>query len=126
MTGCRDSFENILYHLLENVAYYVDRGEASTVVCVIDAKRRTFSISNDGPPVRPVDVPYIFDLGYSRKDGLGLGLTYCKKMLEGMRAGIRLISKPKDKWVIFKIYFPFSYDGRRLDDDVSRQNNIQL
>ena len=124
--GCRDAFENIFYHLLENATYYIDRGEASAVVCVIDAKRRTFSISNDGPAVRPVDVPYIFDLGYSQKDGLGLGLTYCKKMLEGMRAGIRLISKPKDKWVIFKIYFPFSYDGRRLDDDVSCQNDVQL
>mgnify|MGYP001432032672 CR=1 FL=1 len=124
--GNRDVFENILYHLLENAFYYLERGEANKVVCSLDAKKRIFTISNDGPPVKPANVPYIFDLGYTTKGDLGLGLTYCKKMLEGMRAGIRLTSKPQDKWVTFKIYFPFSYDGRKLNDDVTRQNEVQL
>ncbi|HCR36952.1 MAG TPA: hypothetical protein DIU37_02260, partial [Opitutae bacterium] len=124
--GNRDVFENILYHLVDNAVYYLERGQATQVVCLIDAENRTFSISNNGPAVKPADVPFVFDLGYTTKDSLGLGLAYCKKMLEGMRGGIRLISKPNDSWVAFKIYFPFSYDGRKLDDDVRCQNDVQL
>ncbi len=124
--GNRDVFENILYHLLDNATYYLGKGKATQVTCTIDAEHRIFSISNDGPIVKPIDVPYIFDLGYTTKSSLGLGLAYCKKMLEGMRAGIRLTSKPRDKWVTFKIYFPFSYDGRKLDDDISHQNEVHL
>ncbi|HQU08899.1 MAG TPA: hypothetical protein PLV25_02930, partial [Opitutales bacterium] len=48
-----------------------------------------------------------FDLGYTcDKESLGLGLAYSKKMLEGMRSGIRLISKPNARWVQFRLYFP--------------------
>ena len=109
--GARDVFEAILLHLLENAVYYLERKEATEVVCHIHAKRRIFTITNDGPPVEPRDVPYVFDLGYGTKDGLGIGLSYCKAMLEGMRAGIRLTSRPHQKKAQFKIYLPFVVDS---------------
>ena len=105
--GSREVFENILFHVLDNAFYYVERGEASRVICTLDAAKKTLSIANNGPTIKPANMPYIFDLGYGAgKDSLGLGLTYCKKMLEGMRSGIRLISKPNDPWVQFCLYFP--------------------
>ena len=109
--GARDVFEAVLLHLLENAVYYLERKEATEVVCHIDAKQRIFTITNDGPPIEPRDVPYVFDLGYGTKDGLGIGLSYCKSMLEGMRAGIRLTSRPYQKKAQFKIYFPFVVDS---------------
>ena len=106
--GARDVFEAILLHLLENSVHYLEKGNATCVHCHIDAKRRIFTISNDGPPIEPRDVPHIFNLGYGTKGGLGIGLAYCKTMLEGMRSGIRLTSKPYQKKAEFKIYFPYS------------------
>jgi hypothetical protein len=105
--GNREIFEGIVSHVLDNAFYYVERGEATTVVCILNKHKKTLSILNDGPTIEPQDMPYVFDLGYTAgKDSLGLGLTYCKKMLEGMRSGIRLISKPNDPWVQFCLYFP--------------------
>lgn len=105
--GSRDIFENIVFHVLDNAFYYVERNQASKVIVQLNAQKKTLSILNNGPAVKPEDSLYIFDLGYtSGKDSLGLGLTYCKKMLEGMRSGIRLLSKPNDPLVHFCLYFP--------------------
>lgn len=105
--GNRDAFETVLSHVLENAFYYVDRGLATQVVCTIDASQKNLTIANNGPQINAKDSLYIFDMGYvSNKDGLGLGLTYCKRMLESMRGGIRLISTPNQEWVKFRIYFP--------------------
>jgi SSS family solute:Na+ symporter len=105
--GDRDIFESIITHLFENIAYYIDRKEATRVVCTLDPIKRTLTLSNNGPQISASAVPYIFDLGYTHdKEGLGVGLSYCKKMLQGMRSGIRLVSRPSDKWVQFRLYFP--------------------
>lgn len=105
--GSRDIFENVLSHILENAFYYVERGLATHVICTLDARHKHLTIANNGPKISPKDSLYIFDLGYSQdKDGLGLGLAYCKRMLESMRGGIRLISKPHQPWVKFRLYFP--------------------
>ena len=117
--GSREVFENIIYQVLDNAMYYIKQGLATTITCNINRKNRILTISNDGPPIEPEDVPYIFDIAYTTKknEGLGVGLTYCKKMLEGMRGAIRLTSKPHHKYCEFKLYFPFSYDGKVLDDE---------
>jgi signal transduction histidine kinase len=105
--GNRDVFESIIYHLLNNAFYYVDRHQATTVICRLNPEKKTLSILNNGPKILPEEAPYLFDLGYqSKKESLGLGLTYCKKMLEGMRSGIRLLSTHSDPMTHFCLYFP--------------------
>lgn len=105
--GSRDIFENVLTHILDNAFYYIDKGLATHVICTLDAQNKHLTIANNGPKINPRDSLYIFDLGYSQdKEGLGLGLTYCKRMMESMRGGIRLISKPDQPWVKFRLYFP--------------------
>lgn len=105
--GSRDIFENVLTHILDNAFHYVEKGLATHVICTLDAHHKHLTIANNGPKIEPQDSLYIFDLGYSQdKNGLGLGLTYCKRMMESMRGGIRLISKPHQPWVKFRLYFP--------------------
>ena len=105
--GDRDIFESIITHLLDNAAYYIDRNEATRVVCNLDAEKKTLTIANDGPQINHNIRPYIFDLGYSYdKQGAGLGLAYCKKMLQGMRSSIKFVSRSRDHWVQFRLYFP--------------------
>jgi len=125
--GSREVFENIIRQILENGVYYIRKGQASQIVCHLDRKQRILTISNDGPAVEPKHVPHIFEMGYTTKKdaSMGLGLTYAKKMLEGMRAGIRMTSKPYHNKCEFKIYFPFSYDGVVLDDEKRLGNNLE-
>lgn len=105
--GDRDIFESIITHLLDNAAYYIDRGEATRVICKLNSEKKTLTIANDGPQINHNIRPYIFDLGYSYdKPGAGLGLTYCKKMLQGMRSSIKFVSRSRDHWVQFRLYFP--------------------
>jgi len=105
--GNRDILETAISNILDNAIYYIERGQATKIICSLNDNKKTLTIANDGPPIQPKDIPYIFDLGYSAdKESLGLGLTYTKKMLEAMRSGIRLISKPQDKMVAFRLYFP--------------------
>ncbi|HQU09501.1 MAG TPA: ATP-binding protein [Opitutales bacterium] len=85
----------------------MEHNQATQVICTLDSHRKTLTIANNGPTIKSKDVPYIFDLGYTcDKESLGLGLAYSKKMLEGMRGGIRLISRPNARWVQFRLYFP--------------------
>ncbi len=107
IVGTRDIFESIVGHLLDNALYYVENKQATKVICTLDALKKTFTISNDGPSIKAKDRPYIFDLGYTcNKESLGLGLAYCKKMMEGMGGSIQLISRSNDSWVRFRLYFP--------------------
>ncbi|HQU08720.1 MAG TPA: ATP-binding protein, partial [Opitutales bacterium] len=105
--GNRDIFESIIGNVLDNAVYYIEKDQASEIICTLNEHKRTLTIANNGPTIKPKDIPYIFDLGYSAdKESLGLGLSYAKRMLEAMRSGIRLVSKPNDKWVEFRLYFP--------------------
>lgn len=105
--GDRDIFESVITHLLDNAAYYIDRDEATRVICTLNPHKKTLTIANDGPQINSNIRPYIFDLGYSHnKEGLGLGLAYCKKMLQGMHGNIRFVSRSRDHWVQFRLYFP--------------------
>lgn len=124
--GSREIFEKIIYQILENGVYYISQGQASQIVCHLDRKQRILTIWNDGPSVEPKHVPHIFYIGYTTKKdaGMGLGLAYVKKMLEGMRAGIRMTSKPYHNKCEFKIYFPFSYDGVVLNDEKCLEGDL--
>ncbi len=105
--GMEDALVSAIGHLLDNAFYYVERGEASIVKILLDAEKKTLSFLNDGPVIKPEDASFIFDLGYTKgKESIGLGLAYCKKVFEGMRANIRLISRPCEFSVHFCIYFP--------------------
>ena len=125
--GSREIFENIIHQILENGVYYIRKGQASQITCHMDRKQRILTIWNDGPAVEPKHVPHIFDIGYTTKKdaGMGIGLTYAKKMLEGMRSGIRMTSKPYHNKCEFKIYFPFSYDGVKLDDEKRLEDELE-
>lgn len=81
--------EQVLFNLLDNAHKY--GGEAGTVV---HARREgdhvVLSVTDDGPGVKPGDLPRIFEKFYrggrpdGRKAGTGLGLSICKGLVEAM------------------------------------------
>ena len=51
------------------------------------------NVSDDGRGIdSAVEVDRIFEKGYSRTDGSGLGLYFCQKMLSEIRATIEVVS----------------------------------
>lgn len=97
---------NCFLHLMDNVAYYLHRGEAETLVCRVDGKTRKIHFEDDGPGVLPRNIPYIFELFFGAgKLSAGLRLTYCRKALRFMGASIHLTSTPSSGVTEFTISF---------------------
>tara|TARA_B100000965_G_scaffold406457_1_gene445510 strand:+ start:85 stop:2883 length:2799 start_codon:yes stop_codon:yes gene_type:complete len=103
--GNRNLLVHTFTHLLNNAFYYVSEGTATYVICRIDQDGKVI-FENDGPGIDPRDIPYLFDLFFSRgKLGTGLGLTFCRKALKVMNASIHYTSKPGGKNTQFTITF---------------------
>lgn len=64
-------------------------------------------VEDDGRGLDPsVDVAQIFEKGYTRTDGSGLGLYFCRKMLDDMQSSIVIASGKRKRGVAFTIRIP--------------------
>ncbi len=65
-------------------------------------------IEDNGPGISVKHRPYIFNPFYTTSaKNLGLGLTFCKKIIKKYNGDIKFIST-LNKGTTFKIYFPVS------------------
>ena len=64
-------------------------------------------VEDDGRGLDPsVDISQIFEKGYTRTDGSGLGLYFCRKMLDDMQGSIEVVSGKRKRGVAFMIRIP--------------------
>ena len=64
-------------------------------------------VEDDGRGLDPsVDVSQIFEKGYTRTEGSGLGLYFCRKMLDDMQGSIEVASGKRKRGVAFTIRIP--------------------
>ena len=64
-------------------------------------------VEDDGRGLDPsVDVSQIFEKGYTRTEGSGLGLYFCRKMLDDMQGSIVVASGKRKRGVAFTIRIP--------------------
>ena len=87
--GDADLLEQVLFNLLDNAHKY--GGEAGAIVHARrEAGEVVISVTDEGPGIKPVDLPRIFEKFYrggrtdGRKAGTGLGLSICKGLVEAM------------------------------------------
>jgi len=91
----------VLINLFDNAAYWLDVAKVSRpkIKIIMDAPKKTLIFADNGPGVRPEDVPYIFEPFYSGKgeEGKGLGLYIARQV--GARNGftIRLIEDASER-----------------------------
>jgi two-component system sensor histidine kinase KdpD len=87
--GDAQMLEQVLFNLLDNAHKY--GGEAGAVMHArLEGDVVVISVSDDGPGVKPADLPRIFEKFFragrsdGRKAGTGLGLSICKGLVEAM------------------------------------------
>ena len=110
--GDRDRLSQVVVNLLDNALKFTPAGGHVTLAVGIDASQggepsgasgRAFggpaaasvrlTVTDDGPGVDPVDLPFIFDRFYRAQDargtsGAGLGLAVCRGLVEAQGGSI--------------------------------------
>lgn len=87
--GDANLLEQVLFNLLDNAQKY--GGEEGAIVHARrDGNDVVISVTDEGPGIKPADLPRIFEKFYrggradGRKAGTGLGLSIAKGLIEGM------------------------------------------
>ena len=87
ITANKESLLQVLINLCINSNKHTNGG--TVIVCVDDAKDDVvaFTVSDNGSGIADEDLPHIFERGYSRDGGNGLGLTICRDIIESAVGG---------------------------------------
>jgi len=85
----------VLLNLLLNALQAAPDGGQATTHSVIDPSGWTFTITNDGPPIPSANLARVFEPFFSTKrDGSGLGLSVCRRIIEEHDGSIGCESSP--------------------------------
>ena len=86
----KDGITQVIYNLLDNAVKFADRGSCITLRLYKDDNKAYVSVSDVGETIPPDDLPYIFDRFHKSdrsrsldKDGVGLGLSLVKSIING-------------------------------------------
>ena len=86
----KDGITRVIYNLLDNAVKFANRGSCITLRLYKDDKKAYVSVQDVGETIPPDDLPYIFDRFHKSdrsrsldKDGVGLGLSLVKSIING-------------------------------------------
>jgi signal transduction histidine kinase len=86
----KDGITQVIYNLLDNAVKFADRGSCITLRLYKDEKKAYIAVRDIGETIPPDDLPYIFDRFHKSdrsrsldKDGVGLGLSLVKSIING-------------------------------------------
>jgi two-component system phosphate regulon sensor histidine kinase PhoR len=109
----RFHFINSISNLIDNAIKYNDREPVIKIKTSVDNSQLKIEISDNGIGIRKDQTEKIFDTFYRVSTGnihnvrgTGIGLSYCKKIVEAHNGVILLSSKPGEG-SIFEIILPF-------------------
>ena len=101
--GDRQRMSEVVYHLIENAILYSPNGGAITLTIqpIHEASALELCVSDEGIGIpvehqeRIFDPFHRVDMGLTREvSGIGLGLAYCKRVVELLGGTIRVKSRP--------------------------------
>jgi two-component system sensor histidine kinase/response regulator len=111
ISGDGESLVRVFTNIIGNATKYTPEGGKITVSAQHDEYYVTASISDTGTGIPQDKLPFIFEPFFRVKGkeekhrGSGLGLTFCKKIVESHNGGIEVSSKEGDG-TIFLLKFP--------------------
>lgn len=108
-----DRLTYIVFNLLKNALYYLNQFPESVVT--VGTEKRTISgteynaiyVNDTGPGIPPHIIPKLFGDFYTsgKKEGTGLGLSFCKRNMQ-MFGGDIICESDFGKWTRFSLLFP--------------------
>ena len=124
--GDKDRIRQVLLNLIGNAIKFTSKGE---VVCKVDQypSRVIFSISDTGCGIKKENLSEVFTEYFQEekysKNGMGLGLSLSKKLVQMMGGGISVVSE-YGKGTTFTVDLPLSEERYFLD--VSSDDDKEL
>ncbi|MBU6338670.1 MAG: hybrid sensor histidine kinase/response regulator [Rickettsiales bacterium] len=123
----------IIYNLLKNALYYLDKYPNSIVT--IGTEQRVFEGKNynviyvhDTGPGIPYDViPKLFDdfFTFGKKGGTGLGLAFCKRNMIAFDGDI-ICESEVNEWTKFSLLFPILSNEEQIKTNIIENNKILI
>jgi len=102
ITGDEESLVRVFTNIIGNATKYTPEGGKITIAVKNDEYYATASISDTGAGIPPEKLPLIFEPFFrcggknEKHTGSGLGLTFCKKIMESHNGGIDVSSREGD------------------------------
>ena len=118
ITGDAESLVRVFTNVIGNATKYTPEGGKITVTCQHDEFYINVSIADMGTGIPPDKLPLIFDPFFrcggknEKHSGSGLGLTFCKKIMESHKGCIAVSSK-EGEGTTFVLTFPCQIDPAR-------------
>lgn len=126
--GDKDLFLYVLFNLIKNALHYKEKpGFKIEISTENDSNWNMIKVKDTGPGIAVSKREKIFDSFYSfgKKGGVGLGLAFCKRVVNSFGGTIKCDSK-ENEWTEFTICLPL-YNSRvikQLKKEVLRTKNI--
>lgn len=100
ITANKESLLQVLINLCINSNKHTNGGTVTISTVDTEDDAVAFTVSDNGSGIEPEDLPYIFERGYSRDGGNGLGLTICRDIIEAAGGSIAVEQTGNDGTVI--------------------------
>ena len=101
-----------LFNLLKNSLYYLNSYPQSTITITIFStkKENILSFKDIGPGIEPDKLELLFQdfMTSNKKEGTGLGLSFCRKVMESFGGSIKCSSVLKE-YTEFTLNFPVRF-----------------
>ena len=118
ITGDEESLVRVFTNIIGNATKYTPEGGKITVTCQHDEYYINASIADTGRGIPPDKLSLIFEPFFrcggknEKHSGSGLGLTFCKKIMESHKGCIAVSSK-EGEGTTFVLTFPFQINPAR-------------
>ena len=118
ITGDAESLVRVFTNIIGNATKYTPEGGKITVTCQHDEFYINISIADTGMGIPPDKLSLIFEPFFrcggknEKHSGSGLGLTFCKKIMESHKGCIAVSSK-EGEGTTFVLTFPSQIDPER-------------
>ncbi len=115
--GDKDLFVYVLFNLIKNALYYKEKpGFFIEISTQTGSNGNTIKVHDTGPGIPVSKLERVFDDFYTsgKNDGIGLGLSFCKRVLTSFGGQITCNSK-ENEWAEFILHFPL-YHSKEAED----------
>lgn len=129
MTADRRRLLRVLINLVHNALKFSPQGGTITVTVRAEARscmgseshgtsssQATIQVADEGPGIAPEDLPHVFEMFFERKDpgdiriGRGLGLHFCRLVVEAHRGRIRAENRSSGG-AVFSVELPLNQEA---------------